>query len=75
MLVHPTILVHESEYVQFEQDKEKGLAGAWNFLCLLAALSPDTVCLWKGGCYCFAFLAVETEVLLWSDPAFGLRPT
>ena len=74
MLVQPTILVQGSEYVQFGQDKEKGLAGTWNFLCFSAAMSHNTVCLWKGSCYRFAFLAVEPEVLMWSDPAFGLGP-
>lgn len=33
-MVQPTIVVWESEYLQFEQDKEERLAGTWNFLCL-----------------------------------------
>lgn len=39
MLVLPAILVQESEYLHFEQDKEEGLAGMWNFLCVWSAVS------------------------------------
>lgn len=44
-MVQPAIVIWESECLQFEQDREEGLAGTWNFLCVWAAMSCSTVCL------------------------------
>lgn len=75
MMVQPAIVIWESECLQFEQDREEGLAGTWNFLCVWAAMSCSTVCLWNGGCYCFTFLADESGVFMWSAPALILGST